>query len=214
MSHFEQRSLGDAAEVRAEQRDGKPVITGYAAVFNSRSVVMRTAKGKPFVETIAPGTFAKSLTEADVRSFYNHNPGQVLGRVSAGTLRVWEDERGLRYEVTPPDTAYARDLLELMRRGDVSGSSFTFATTDDDWKPGEGGVAVRELRGAHLMEVGPVSVPAYPAATANVRSLPSLDEALEALEARAAAPEGPPAVTYPTPAQRALIHKLRLIGLA
>ena len=147
-----------AAGVRmAAGPGGRPVIRGHAAVFGVRSQEMRTAKGRRFVEQVRPGAFRRALADpgSDVRALFNHSADRLLGRRSAGTLRVWEDGHGLGYEIDPPDTSFARDLAESIRRRDVSGSSFSFATLADDWSEGEGGVAVRSLVEVRVHDVGP-----------------------------------------------------------
>ena len=179
---------------------GKRTIEGYGAVFNSRSQTLYTEAGNPFVETIKPGAFAKSLTESDVRGLYNHNTDRLLGRRGAGTLRLAEDSTGLHYSIDLGNRSYDRDLEESLDRKDVIGSSFSFATVDDDWTEGDGGVFVRELRQVHLFDVGPVVFPAYRAATATCRSY---EKFAEVRSAKNAPP--PPAISYPTPDQRALL---------
>jgi uncharacterized protein len=192
----EVRLLGDDGSEGA-----KPKVRGYAAVFNSRSEVMKTEKGDRFVETIRPGAFKRSLEGADVRALIDHDPARLLGRRSSGTLRLGEDDYGLWYEVDPPNASYARDLRESLKRGDISGSSFSFATVDDAWNELEGGILHRELREAHVFDVGPVAFPAYRSTIASFRSLDQFREAREA--ARQA-----PGELF----QR--LNQLRILGLA
>src|ERR1035437_3378391 len=87
-------------------------IVGYAANFNSPSEDLGG-----FREMLVPGCFANALKTSDVRALFNHDPNHILGRNMAGTLRLFEDENGLRFEVDPPDTACARDLQVSMSRG-------------------------------------------------------------------------------------------------
>jgi uncharacterized protein len=152
---FEQRTvnLGDV-EVRAD--GDAPTIRGYAAVFNRMSQPLGN-----FVERIQPGAFADSIA-GDVRALWQHDTGRVLGRTKNGTLKLWEDERGLGFEVTPPDTADGRDALALIARGDVDQMSFGFSVPagGDAWEDGEG-MPVRTLRKVNLIEVSPVTFPAY-----------------------------------------------------
>ena len=133
-------------------------FAGYAAVFNSPSEPL------PFVETIAPGAFRRSLNSgSEKRMFLNHNTDQVLGSTKAGTLTLSEDERGLYVEADLPDTTYGRDLSVLMQRGDVHSMSFGFSVPKggDAWS--EDGSS-RELREVILHEVSVVTgFPAYPA---------------------------------------------------
>ena len=108
-------------EARA-QGEAVPMIVGYAATFNQSAEI-----GGYFTEVIAPGAFADAIAKDDVRAVFNHDENLVLGRTKSGTLRLFEDAIGLRYEIDPPDTQTARDLIESMRRGDISQSSFAFS---------------------------------------------------------------------------------------
>lgn len=183
MSDYERRQVNEGVEVR---QDGRRIVaTGYAAVFDRLS---QNLGG--FVERVAPGTFAKTIKEQDVRALFNHEAGAVLGRLSSGTLRLAEDEVGLRYEVDLPDTQLGRDVATLLKRGDVSGSSFGFRAITDEWSETEQGFPLRTLRQVSLRDVGPVTFPAYEDTEAAV-ALRSLADArgldVEAVVAAAAA---------------------------
>ena len=95
------------------------VVRGYAAVYDSDSEFMG------YFEQIEKGAFDDVMND-DVRAYYNHDENYLLGRVSSGTLRIGTDKRGLYYEVDLPNTTYANDLVELMKRGDINQSSFAF----------------------------------------------------------------------------------------
>ena len=152
-------------EFRAGEGDNaQPIMTGYAALFDSESEEMYG-----FREKIAPGAFAKAVN-GDVRALYNHDPNIILGRTKAKTLRLEEDSRGLRVEIMPPDTQIARDLGESMRRGDVDQMSFGFRTIKDKWEETEGGT-VRTLIEVELFDVSPVVFPAYADTEIALRSL-------------------------------------------
>jgi len=160
----EVRNLMEPVEFRAE---GKALFAyGYAARFNTTS---QNLGG--FVERIAPGTFAKTLQEADVRALFNHDPNLLLGRNKVGTLTLAEDSTGLAYEVELPDTSVGRDLAVLLERGDVSGSSFGFRTITDEWAETDSGFPERTLTSVALRDVGPVTFPAYVDADSAIRSL-------------------------------------------
>lgn len=156
------------AEVRVQaDGDGPKKIVGYAARFNELSDVLWD-----FREQIMPGAFADALKGSDVRGLFNHNSDHVLGRESAGTLTLREDEKGLWYELLPPDAQWARDLMVSIERGDIKESSFSFSMEggaqewDDSVKP-----SVRTIRKVgELYDVSPVTFPAYPTATTGVRS--------------------------------------------
>lgn len=153
-------------EVRVEEdAEGRAHIRGYGAVFNQWSEDLGF-----FTEIIEPGAFSKTLQEADVRSLWNHDVNYVLGRNRAETLRLFEDERGLGYDVVPPDTQWARDLLVSIRRGDVNQSSFGFETIRDVWGQEEDGRVTRRLIEVRLFDVGPVTFPAYPQTSAEARA--------------------------------------------
>jgi uncharacterized protein len=152
-----------------QTRDGtgsEPVvISGYAAVFNSK-----TSIGDFFEEVIAPGAFARTISEnGDIRALFNHNWDHVLGRTRNGTLKVEEDNRGLKFEVELPNTSLARDLAESMRRGDINQCSFGFWATGEAWdysvEP-----AVRTLNEIELYEISVVSIPAYEDTEVSLRS--------------------------------------------
>jgi Escherichia/Staphylococcus phage prohead protease len=112
----------------------------------------------------SPGlSHLRSLAEAqqgrsDVIARFEH--GTVLGRVSNHTLRLREDGHGLRYEIDLPDTTAGRDLLELIRRGDIRSSSFAFKAVREKWRDDKVGL-LRELLDVRLIDVSPVVTPAY-----------------------------------------------------
>ena len=148
-----------ALELRySDDREMPMRFAGYAAVFNSPSEPL------PFVETIAPGAFRRSLNAGrEVRMFLNHNTDQVLASTKSGSLSLREDERGLYVEADLPDTTYGRDLSVLMQRGDVHSMSFGFSVPrgGDSWNDNG---SSRELREVILHEVSVVTgFPAYPA---------------------------------------------------
>ena len=179
--NIERRSSTGTVELR-EEGDSLTAI-GYAAVFESTS---QNLGG--FVERVAPGAFAKTLKEADTRALYNHEPDNRLGRSGAGTLRMEEDDKGLRYEIDLPATTLGNDVAELLRRGDISGSSFGFRTISDEWSETEDGYPLRTLTEVALRDVGPVTFPAYSSTEASLRSLADdreldLTDLIEAAEA-------------------------------
>lgn len=157
-----ERRVAHKIEYREEGKGGG-AITGYAALFDVATVIGEGASWS-YSEIIRRGAFAKTLKEADVRALFNHDPNYVLGRTTAGTLLLEEDELGLRYEITPPDTEFARGLVESIRRGDINGSSFAFFPVKQRWSESNDGVRVieqRELLEVKLVDVSPVTFPAY-----------------------------------------------------
>jgi uncharacterized protein len=162
-------------EIREAAKDAVGTIgtiSGYAAVFNSRSEVMWD-----FVEIIKPGAFARSLKDgADVRALAHHEGQQIIGRRSANTLRISEDDKGLKVEIDLPDTQAGRDTLTSVKRGDLTGMSFGFETMKDNWYRDQAppGLLVRELMDVNIHEVSVVTWPAYTATSVEARSLEAL----------------------------------------
>lgn len=126
--------------------------------------------GQLFSECIRPGAFLKSIAGQDIRALINHDPSRVLGRNMAGTLRLLEDDVGLYAEIDPPETSFAADLIVSLSRGDISGMSFRFYATKDEWTDSDYGLK-RELVELEIDEVSIVTFPAYPDTEVAVRSL-------------------------------------------
>lgn len=164
MKDKEQRSF-KATELRVEG-DQIPTIKGYPAVFN----VISENLGY-FREIVRPGAFKKTINDgADIRALFNHNPNFVIGRTRSNTLKLNEDDKGLVFESTPPDTTWARDLTTSIKRGDINQMSFGFETVKDRWGT-ENGERMRELLEVRLFDVSVVTYPAYPQTSASARSI-------------------------------------------
>ena len=184
--------------MRAEDLNGKPVLEGYAAVFNEYSQDLGG-----FVEIIEPGFF-DNVIAGDTRSLWNHDPNMVLGRTTSGTLEISQDEKGLFQRtyppVVPPDaTTWAQDALVSIKRGDVNQQSFAFrvnhtwngdAVDGDEWYV-LGELVIRRLkRGGckELLDVSPVTYPAYPQTNVSANTRSRFDEFKESLQRQG--PEG------------------------
>jgi HK97 family phage prohead protease len=181
MGNIERRSLAIdeiesavpllAVESRSED-DGseREYVVGYAAKFGVLSLDLGD-----FVERIDPGAFGIVAERRgrkkplETRALWNHDPNYPLARYP-GTLRMTVDEVGLRYEFPVPDTSYGRDIASNIRAGIVKGSSFSFTVPSggDSWAV-EDGRSVRTIqRIDSLLDVGPVTFPAYPDADVKV----------------------------------------------
>lgn len=181
-----------SAEVRARTENGKVGIAGTAAVIGSLSHEM-SSRGVRFKERIAPGAFDKVLAQADMRGLFNHNPDFVLGRQKSGTMRVWADDKGLHYDI--PELPQSRaDVAEAIQRGDVDGNSFSFVVAEGgdkvEFRSGERIRTIYEFE--ELLELGPVTFPAYDATRVSSRAL-AMIEAADDNEKR----ENPPAEEPP-----------------
>lgn len=164
-------------EIRSVEDGKPPLVSGYAALFDTPSEIMSDFGGL-FREIIAPGAFAKTLrAKNDVAALINHDPNWVLGTTRSNTLRLWEDSKGLAFEVMPPDTEWARGFLESMKRGDMSATSFGFqiigvetgSVKEDNGKR----LDLQRLTEVRLFDVSIVTFPAYPATKGmvDIRSL-------------------------------------------
>ena len=167
----EKRTMG-TIEVRESEGDDM-TLEGYAAVYNSETDLGH------FREVIKPGAFDDVL-DNDVRALINHDPNLILGRTTNGTLELSVDERGLKYKVKLGDQQYAKDFYESVKRGDISQSSFAFTIDKQSWNEERTVRSVDKVR--QLLDVSPVTYPAYAAATVQAR-----DQQLETEEANAVA---------------------------
>jgi len=176
MAKVERRFLpADCAGVKIERRkDGeRPVIHGIAAVYYDGTERTEYELWPGARERIMPGAFRRAIADgADVRALFNHNEDNILGRTTAGTLQLSLSDTGLAYEIELPETTVGRDLGESISRGDVTGSSFGFIVRKDAWTKegdGEDETEIREIHDVELIDVGPVTFPAYEATTAGIR---------------------------------------------
>ncbi len=156
--------LRTAVICRAENRKGNK-LGGYAAVFDQTTDLGWLGK-----ERLASTAFDAVLVarDTDVRALWNHDPQYLLGRQSAGTLRVSVDSHGLEYDVDLPNTSYANDVRELAERGDLDGASFAFIPGDWEWDDEQETRTHTSVRA--LIDVAPVTFPAYAGASTEARS--------------------------------------------
>lgn len=152
----------DGLEVRKDAEGNPTGIHGTAAVYNKGAVIAGM-----FEERIAPGAFDDVLKEEhDVRGLFNHNPDFPLGRTSAGTMELRTTKKALEYDIAELPKSRA-DVLEAIQRGDVTGNSFSFvmmSDEDEEWTTREDDkkLPLRVIkRVGKLMDVGPVTFPAY-----------------------------------------------------
>lgn len=158
-----------AHELRVAQNGLRTTFSGYAAVFNTPTVI-NSWEGH-FTEQIMPGAFRKTLQENGdtVRFLYDHGMDPSIGNKPLGkidTLR--EDKRGLLVEATMLDRPYVDDITEALRAEALDGMSFRFSVVRDEWDE-SGPVPARTIKEAKLHEVSVVTFPAYQATTAGVR---------------------------------------------
>lgn len=146
---------------------------GHAAVFGERTWI---PAGRGFYEEVTKDAFARAIDEDDVRFLLEHDPRWILGRNTAGTLRLSTDKRGLAVDADFPDTSYARDAAISLERGDLTQMSFAFNVREggEEVSTLKDGSTLRRLTDVQLSDVSIVAYPAYE----------STDAALRAFEAR------------------------------
>lgn len=149
----------------AESEDAQRDMGGYAAVFNSPTVIAGY-----FREQIAPGAFSDAIKNCDVRALFNHDANFVIGRNVAKTLVLTEDDRGLTWRASPPATTWARDLAVSIDRGDISGCSFSFVPSIEEWDYA-GDMPLRTIMRCDLYDVSAVTYPAYEDTSVALRTL-------------------------------------------
>ena len=142
-------------------------MEGYAAVFEKQSEDLGG-----FRETIQRGAFKDAIANSDVRALFNHDANMILARNTSGTLRLEEDNIGLKYSFEAPNTTAGNDLLEMIRRGDINQSSFGFTVEEDSWDDSNGYMVRTIKKIKRLYDVSAVTYPAYPDATVALRSMP------------------------------------------
>jgi HK97 family phage prohead protease len=164
MKNQEKRFLSGEVEVRSAEDSQKTVVEGYAALFDTETVI-----GGQFAERVARGAFDKADMSNTV-ALFNHNWDQPLARMGNGlTLEV--DERGLKYRFELGNQSYAQDLAENIRMGNVSTSSFGFTIRDDEWERRDG-MNLRTINEVDVLyDVSPTTQGAYPTTEVGLRSM-------------------------------------------
>ncbi len=147
-------------------------VVGYAAVYGVPSEPLAQLDGAR--EQIAAGAF-KDVMDADVRALLNHDPNEVLGRTKSGTLRLADEQRGLRFELDLPDSPLGDNVRSAVKRGDIDGASFRFVVGDEDWNGDVRTVtSVKELH-----DVTIATYPAYSSASIELRTRQTKEQIVE-----------------------------------
>lgn len=138
------------------------VIAGYAVKFNDTVTIAGS-----FRERVAPGAFKRTLEQRDIVALLDHDTGRVLGRISAGTLRLKEDNVGLWFELdADATTPEGQSAIGNTRRQDIKGCSFGFSVKSEEWEDGGNRLPIRILREVDCHEITLTAFPAYPSTTA------------------------------------------------
>ena len=155
-------------EIRAIENEGKKVLN-LSIPYNSKS------EDLGFYETLKPGCFSKTISDGfNVRALFNHETSKILGAVKNGTLSFQDTPESLNAQITLPETREAEDVYNLIKTGYIENCSFGMRVIKDEWRQ-QDKKQYRDVHEAHLVEVSPVTFPAYPASIAT--SLRSFYEA-------------------------------------
>lgn len=166
MDNLEIRSFNIELRDEPESRH----IEGYGSVFNERSLDLGG-----FVEMIAPGAFDGVIERSDVKCYLDHNPEKGIlarSRNGKGSLSLVVDEKGLKYSFDAPKTNLGDEVVEGLKRGDYSQSSFAFTVDDEVWTKEADGTYLRTItKIGGLYDVSIVANPAYEGTSVALRSL-------------------------------------------
>ena len=166
MDNLEIRSFNIELRDEPESRH----IEGYGSVFNERSLDLGG-----FVEMIAPGAFDGVIERSDVKCYLDHNPEKGIlarSRNGKGSLSLVVDEKGLQYSFDAPKTNLGDEVVEGLKRGDYSQSSFAFTVDDEVWTKEADGTYLRTItKIGGLYDVSIVANPAYEGTSVALRSL-------------------------------------------
>lgn len=166
------------AEVRAAGDDAL-VVEGYASNFEVQYDLGY------FKETVARGAF-DGVMEDDVRFLLNHT-GAPLARTTNGTLELSVDDQGLKYRAALADTQDGRDLYKLIKRGDISQSSFAFTIEADEWSEDRSTRTITKV--GKLLDTSAVTYPASPTASVYARNMAAAAQEVEELKEEQVAAE-------------------------
>lgn len=170
-------------EVRAEENEQGSIITGRPIVYNSRTDI-------GFFDEIIEEGALNNTDLTDVRFMVNHDMSRIplaRSRRNNGnsTMQLTVDEQGMsiRVSLDTVNNAEAKSLFSAVQRGDISGMSFAFGVSDEEWEDLEKEHPLRRIKGiSTVVEVSAVTFPAYESTEIYARSKEALDSARSALE--------------------------------
>lgn len=160
------------------------IIEGYAAVFNEETNI-----GGWFIESIRQGAFRKESLD-DVAFLVNHDMNKIaLARSrrnnQSSTLQLNVDEKGLhvRAQLDTKNNTEAQNIYSAVKRGDISGMSFSFIVAGQEWRDLEKDVPKRIITDiSRVFEVSAVNFPAYTGTEIYARDSDTLANEKKALE--------------------------------
>lgn len=176
---IEKEIRNTSSEVILRAEENSPVVEGYALLFNTPS------DGLPFTEVIERGALDGVIERSNVFALLNHDERRgILARnkQGKGTLSLEIDGKGLLYRFEPPKTALGEELLEHLKRGEITESSFAFTVGVDVWER-DGDNMKRTIKEIdRLYDVSPVYDAAYSDTTVYARSFDHAKQEFEEKE--------------------------------
>lgn len=181
MKDLEKRSF--SFEVRAEETEEGNIITGRPIVYDTRTDI------GCYDELIERGALDRTdLT--DVRFLVNHDFSRIplaRSRRNNGnsTMFLSVDDQGMNIRVTldTENNSEARALYSAVQRGDISGMSFCFSVSDEEWDDLDSDHPTRRIKAiSSVVEVSAVTFPAYDSTDIQARSREALENARSAVE--------------------------------
>lgn len=182
----ETRNVALPVTISYEQEKRKAV--GYALLWNTPS------DGLPFEEVIEQGALEGVIARSNIFALLDHDKSRgILARskYGVGTLQLTIDDKGLRYEFEAPRTSLGDELLEYLRRGEITESSFCFTVAADGetWEKKSDNTWKRTIhKFDELFDVSPVYDAAYSKTSVNLRG--------KEIAERNLAPQAPPEEYY------------------
>lgn len=172
------RFVAQRPEVRARADGTLPMLVGYAAMFGERALI-----GHSFYERIEAGAFTRAVAgPADVIATMEHDRARLLGRTTNQTLRLAQDDRGLRVEIDPLDTTIGVDAVKAVTRGDIAGMSFMFRLPlgGQRFEAPVNGLPSRVITDVDLLDVSLVALPVYETTAIEARAEAEVETMLSA----------------------------------
>lgn len=157
-------------ELRKSEGDesGEMVIEGYAAVFDSETLIGSEDWG--FYESIDRKAF-EGANMKDVPLKYNHSDAvPILARTRNKSLELSVDEKGLFIRARLLDTQDCIDMYKRIKAGLIDKMSFAFTVKEEDVRKDKTPHR-RIMRFDRIFDVSVVDTPAYDDTSIYARSL-------------------------------------------
>lgn len=175
MKKMKQNNIETRAGHSFSVDDDSRKIEGYAIVFNSLSHDLGG-----FKEIIKPEAIEGVLERSCILALLNHDESRgILARYKngEGSLELTVDEKGLKYRFESPHTQLGDELVEGIKRGDITTSSFAFTIAEEEWSRSDEGEHIRTIKKfEQLYDISPVYREAYGDTTVALRNLSECEE--------------------------------------